>query len=120
MIEHPKTIEQLLSICTPHSLAIAQAARKKIMAVVPFACERLRSGWRLIGYNAPAYFTFVAPEAHRVRIGFEWGVMLDDPTRLLEGDGKQVRYVSLPDQQALENPALADLLRAAATFKAHK
>jgi len=74
-------------------------------------------GWGLIGYNAPAYFAFIAPGRDDVRIGFEWGVMLSDPDRLLEGRGSQVRYVTIRSVRVLQSRALAELLRSAAAIR---
>lgn len=85
--------------------------------VVPHATERVRLGWRLIGYNAPAYFAFISFERDHVRIGFEWGVMLPDPAGLLRGDGAQVRYVVVATANDLHTPGLAVLLREAAGLR---
>lgn len=109
--------EQLLSTFAVPVRALAQAARRRILAVVPDAVERVRPGWKLIGYNAPAYFAFIAPQRDHVRIGFEWGILLRDPTGLLEGSGSQVRHVSVHTAADLRRAALADLLRAAAALK---
>lgn len=111
------TIEDVLASCTPRTRRLVNATRERILSVVPEAAERLRGGWGLIGYNAPAYFAFVVPGPEDVRIGFEWGVMLADPGRLLEGSGRQVRYVSVPTIASLKAPALAALLRQAADIK---
>ncbi len=111
------SIHELLSTCTPKTRRLAEAARKRILRVVPEATEKLRPGWGLIGYNAPAYFAFIAPERDALRIGFEWGVMLADPTRLLEGTGSQVRYVTIRSARDLAGPAVAELLRAAAAIR---
>ena len=114
MMGRPRSIDELLEVCGPAARALAEAARNLILEVVPDATERLRPGWGLIGYNAPAYFAFVVPHEHHVRIGFEWGVALPDPSGLLEGDAKQVRYVTVGSMDDLHTPALADLLAAAA------
>jgi hypothetical protein len=74
----------------------------------------VRLGWRLIGYNAPAYFAFITVDHDRVRIGFEWGVLLDDPSALLQGTGSQVRYVTVRSAAVLKEPALTALLQSAA------
>jgi hypothetical protein len=96
---------------------LAEAARKRILSVVPDATERVRPGWKLIGYNAPAYFVYIAPQVDHLRIGFEWGILLSAPRGLLEGSGSQVRHVSIHAAKELRNPALADLLRAAAALR---
>jgi hypothetical protein len=111
------SIDELLSACEPGVRRLANAARKRISTVVPHATEKLRPGWGLIGYNAPAYFAFIAPARDHVRIGFEWGVMLADPQRILEGSGSQVRHVTIRTAGDLRAPALAELIRAAASIR---
>lgn len=113
----PRTIDELLSICTPKTRRLVESARARIQSIVPGATEKLRPGWGLIGYNAPAYFAFIVPERDALRIGFEWGVMLSDPRGLLEGTGSQVRYVTIRTARDLAAPPLAELLRAAATIR---
>ena len=110
------SIEELLAGCSPAVQSLAHDARARIMSIVPHATERLRGGWRLIGYNAPHYFAFILPEPDRLRIGFEWGVLLLDPSLLLEGDGKQVRYVTISSGKQLHAPTLAALLETAAAI----
>jgi hypothetical protein len=112
-----ESIDELLALCEPSVRRLAESARKRILAVVPDAKEKLRPGWGLIGYNAPAYFAFIEPARNQVRIGFEWGVMLPDPKRLLEGDGSQVRYFTLRTAAALRSPELTAFLRAAAAIR---
>ena len=111
------TIEALLAPCPPRVRRLAEAARQRILAVVPDAVEKLRAGWGLIGYSAPGYFAFVLPMSDHVRIGFEWGVMLPDRAGLLQGTGAQVRYVVITRQQDLRAPALALLIREAAALR---
>lgn len=108
---------EFLTAFPPDVCRLGEAARQRILKVVPHAAERVRVGWQLIGYNAPAYFAFIAPQHDHLRIGFEWGVMLPDPARLLEGTGSQVRYVSIHAAKDLRRSALADLLRVAATIR---
>lgn len=109
----PTSVEDLLVAAPPTVRALAEAARRLVIAVVPPAVERLRPGWGLIGYNAPAYFAFIAVDRDAIRIGFEWGVLLPDPTGLLEGAGSQVRHVTVRSAATLADPALASLVLAA-------
>ena len=116
MIGRPGSIDELLLVCGPEARELAEAARKRILEVVPDATERLRAGWGLIGYNGPAYFVFIVPAEDHVRIGFEWGVALPDPSGLLGGGGTQVRYVTISAMKDLRRPALAGLLATAAAY----
>jgi hypothetical protein len=110
------SIDELLAARSPEVRELARDAGTRIMSVVPHATERIRAGWGLIGYNAPAYFAFVVPGEDSVRIGFEWGAELPDPSGLLEGKGKQVRYFTVRAAKDLDTRALADLLAAAAAM----
>ena len=89
---------------------------------MPDAIERVRPGWRLIGYDIPigrrtAYFAFVWPEPEHAHLGFEHGVLLDDPDGLLRGAElklKRVRFVTCTHPGELPERALEDFVRAAA------
>jgi hypothetical protein len=117
MIFRPASIDELLAACTMSTQRLVLAARKRILTAVPTAIERFRPGWGLIGYNAPKYFAFIAVEGGRVRIGFEWGVLLEDWAGLLQGDGRQVRYVDVQSAAVLRAPPLTALLQQAADLK---
>ena len=110
------SVEDFLGELPPPLRRLAEAARKRILATVPHATERVRPGWRLIGYNAPAYFAFISCDADHVRIGFEWGIMLTNHAGLLEGTGSQVRYVPLRSVRDVNRRELRTLLLSAAAI----
>lgn len=110
----PGSIDELLAPFGPKVVILANAARRRITMLVPHAVERLRPGWGLIGYSAPKYFAFIVPVKDGVRIGFEWGVRLDDPAGLLEGEGSQVRFVTITRASQLRRRELAQLVAHAA------
>jgi hypothetical protein len=91
-----------LSSYAPEIQDLAERLRGVVRTAVPEAVERVRTGWRLIGYDVPVgrrtrYFAFVAPEAKHVHLGFEYGVWMGDPDGILQGahlDLKKVRYVT--------------------------
>jgi hypothetical protein len=109
------SIDELLAPYGPKVIALATATRRRIISLVPHAVGRLRPGWGLIGYSAPKYFAFVVPVKGGVRLGFEWGVRLDDPAKLLEGDGSQVRFVTITRPSQLRRRELAQLISRAAS-----
>jgi hypothetical protein len=111
------SVEELLAHCAPPVRRLVEAARRRVLAAVPGATERLRAGWGLLGYDAPRYFAFVAPMPDHVRIGFERGAWLADPAGLLRGEGRQVRHVEIRRATDLRAPALAALLREAAAAR---
>ena len=112
--------EALLADHSPERQQLANALRELVRRVVPDAIERVRPGWGLIGYDVPVgrrtkYFAFVWPEVEHVHLGFEHGVLMDDPHELLRGRGvtKKVRWLTF---QAIEEipPEAEELVREAA------
>ena len=88
--------------------AIGEALRTIVRRTVPDAVERVRGGWRLIGYDVPigrrkAYFAFVAPETEHVHLGFEYGTLMDDPEGVLLGAHLGLRKVRFLTFRAIDD-----------------
>lgn len=49
-----------------------------------------------------------------MNIGFNAGIDLPDPAKLLEGNGSAIRHVRVDDASRLGDPALAEIVRMAA------
>jgi len=105
--------------------AIAQRLRNVVNEAIPDAVERVRPGWRLIGYDLPVgrkrvYFAFVAPEDIHVHLGFEHGWAMRDAHRLLEGAGitKRVRWLKFFDVDEVDPERCIELVREAARVAA--
>jgi hypothetical protein len=112
--------EALLADHSPERRAVANALRDLVKRAVPDAIERVRPGWGLIGYDVPVgrgrtrYFAFVWAEPEHVHLGFEHGVLMDDPAGLLQGRGetKQVRWLTFLSVDEIPTEA-EDLVREA-------
>jgi len=104
----------------------AERLRDVVREAVPEAIERVRTGWRLIGYDVPAgrrtrYFAFVAPEPEHVHLGFEYGAWMADPDGLLLGahlNLRKVRFVTVMPGDTIPTDALVRLTREAADLAA--
>jgi hypothetical protein len=104
----------------------AERLRAVVSEAVPDAIERVRIGWRLIGYDMPVgkrtrYFAFVAPELEHVHLGFEYGVWMADPEGLLRGAHlklRKVRYVTYEPGDPIPESALVAYTREAASLAA--
>lgn len=102
--------------------ATAERLREVVLDAVPEAIERVRSGWRLIGYDVPVgrrtrYFAFVAPEPGHVHLGFEYGVWMADPEGILLGAHlalRKVRFVTYEPGDAIPVESLVRYTREAA------
>lgn len=89
---------------------------------MPDALELVRPGRRLIGYDVPigrrsGYFGYVAPEPGHVHLGFEFGILMADPHKLLEGAHlplRKIRFFTFTAGQPIPEEQLIDLTRQAA------
>jgi hypothetical protein len=106
----------------PEIRDLAERLRDVVRDAVPEAIERVRAGWRLIGYDVPLarrtrYFAFVAPEPEHVHLGFEYGAWMTDPDGILRGahlDLKKVRFVTYRPGDRIPTDALVQYTREAA------
>lgn len=94
-------VEALLADFSPAHSAIAERLRRVVQDAVPEAIERVRPGWRLIGYDLPVkrhgvFFAWIWPEPEHVHLGFPRGVLMDDPTEAMRGAGvtKAARWLT--------------------------
>jgi hypothetical protein len=106
---------ELLDGYPPDVARLASRLCDVVRGGVPEAVESIRPGWRYVAFTHPevGYFGGVFPREDTVQVGFEFGVLLPDPERLLTGFGSQLRYLvaSLSDEPPAA--ALEALLRAA-------
>jgi hypothetical protein len=103
--------------------AIAQRLRDVVTQATPEGLERVRPGWRLIGYDLPigkklVYFAFVLPED--VHLGFAQGWAMRDPHRMLNGAGitKRVRWLTFVDGDEIDAERCVELVHEAARVAA--
>ena len=114
--------ELFLSGFPPGIQRAAETLCAVVTTAVPDAIERVRLGWRLIGYDVPVakrtrYFAFVAPEEQHVHLGFEYGAWMDDPDHLLHGAElglRKVRFATYEPGDPIPEPNLIRYAREAA------
>jgi hypothetical protein len=120
--QEPIPPDLFLSGYSPEIRDLAERLRAVVAEAVPEATERVRTGWRLIGYDVRVgrrtrYFAFVAPEPEHVHLGFGYGVWMADPDGLLQGahlDLKKVRFVTYVPGDVIPTDALVRYTREAA------
>jgi len=117
-VSQPLAPEDILAEHTPEVRALAERLRLLIRETIPEASEAAYPVWHGIGYRHPeiGYFCAIFPLEHEVKLGFEFGVLLPDPTGLLQGQGRQVRYVHIVSEKDIRVRPLRALLRAAANL----
>jgi hypothetical protein len=97
---------------------IAERLRSIVLEAVPDATERVRVGWRLIGFDLPVgrrsvFFAWVFPEKEHVHLGFPAGVIIDDPQGVMSGAGitKRARWLTFLPGDRIDEPATEALIR---------
>jgi hypothetical protein len=114
--------ELFLEGYSPGIRAAVERLRAIVRTAVPDAIERVRLGWRLIGYDVPVgrrtrYFAFVWPEPEHAHLGFEYGIWMDDPDHLLRGAEiklRKVRFVTYEPGEPIPEAKLIEYTRHAA------
>jgi hypothetical protein len=99
----------------------AERLRRLVFQVEPDAIERIRVGWRIIGYDLRVgrrtrYFAWIGPEPKHVHIGFEHGVLMADPDRRLQGAQlrlKKVRYLTFTSVDQIDEREVLGFVREA-------
>jgi len=121
----PIAPEALLDDYPAATRATVDTLRALVREAVPEVWERVRIGWRLIGYDLPlrrygVYFAYIAPEPGHVHLGFEWGGFMADPAGLLQGGDvtKQVRWLTFEAPDEIDLEATTELIREAALVAA--
>ena len=116
--------EALLADYPPPMADLAGRLRRIVREAVPEATERVRPGWRIIGYDLPVarrravFFAWIMPERVHVHLGFPKGILLVDPERRLSGHGitKQARWLTADAPEDIDVPLFAACTREAATL----
>jgi hypothetical protein len=117
----PMPPEALLADYPPAMREIAQRLREVVHGAIPEATERVRTGWRIIGFDLPvtarrsAYFAWIMIEAAHVHLGFPNGVLMADPHRRMGGQGitKKARWVTIAPGASVPVEDLVELLHEA-------
>ncbi|HSL28963.1 MAG TPA: DUF1801 domain-containing protein [Anaerolineales bacterium] len=111
--------EEFLAAFPPEVQMLANELRALVKETVPKITEAVYPGWKLIGYRVKqgrrsAYFCFIAPFENRIMLGFEYGIQLFDPDLRLEGEGSQVRYLTVREREDIDPGALRAFIAEAA------
>ncbi|HET6754792.1 MAG TPA: DUF1801 domain-containing protein [Jiangellaceae bacterium] len=99
----------LRDLLAEHNGEVADLTRRLRAAVLtgrPELTEKIYLGWYGVGLHHPdkGYVAALFPRADEVHVGFEHGADLPDPDGLLQGDGRQVRYLVFRPDAARPTP----------------
>ena len=113
---------QLLSYLAaydPHISNLALTLREMVLEEAPDAIESIVKSYAVaIGFSFTGKplkdgFCHIATYSTHVNLGFNRGAQLPDPGRLLIGNGKSVRHITIHDQNELERPSIRRYIQSA-------
>jgi hypothetical protein len=114
-------VEAFLDDVAPPMREIAERLRVIVKSATPEASERVRIGWRLLAYDLPikrygAFFAWVFPERKHVHLGVPKGVLMTDPTGVMQGVGitKYARWVTFVPGDPIDENLMTELVLEAA------
>jgi len=111
------TIEDLLSHYDEPVVQLALTLRQLVLQQLPNITEIPDAPAKLVGYGYGTGYKdticTILLSKKGVKLGLWRGTELPDPTGLLAGTGKLHKYVEIKNAEAINNPALAQLLQAA-------
>ena len=113
-----RTLSELLAPYPPQVQALARNTRALICDLLPGVEEAVDASGPYVSYGyAPGYkgvVCYMTVSRSGVKLGLAGGASLPDPRRLLEGEGKVHRHISIASPPDLRRPGVRPLVRAAA------
>ena len=110
----PKDILQFLSAYKEEVFNHALILREIVLKNLPNIVEQLDMSAKMIAYAYGQKYTdlicVIIPSKDGLKLGFNKGSTLPDPSRILKGSGKISRYVIIKTEADIHNPAIEDLL----------
>ena len=98
--------------------------REVLLKNLPEISEQIYLPAKMIAYCYGKKYTelicVIIPSKKGLKLGFNRGVMIDDPDNLLEGTGKISRYVQIKSSEQITSVSLKKLLASALTIYKQK
>jgi len=108
-----------LASCDAHIARLALATRELVLEEAPTALESICKGYAVsIGFSFTGKplkdgFCHVATYSTHVNLGFNRGALLADPNRLLAGNGKLIRHITIRSEDDLNRSFVRRFVQAA-------
>jgi len=111
------TFDALIENASDSIAELATYVRNLIIEHHPDTVEVPRLGEKTAAYGfgekkmSEAY-AFLSVHKQHINLGFYHADAIDDPTNILEGNGKRIRHIKIRTQADADNPAVTALLKA--------
>jgi hypothetical protein len=110
------TFDDALARSNPQTKKLANVLRKLISTVYPKVVEVPWPRLQVIGYGlgpkkSTEHFCYIGLYGEHINLGFNYGMDLPDPDKLLEGAGKKFRHVKIRNIEDVKRSTLRKLLQ---------
>ena len=115
----PSDLETILGRVPDDVAAKARELVRLLASIRPDLAAKVQSGWGSVNYrHRTAGFVFaVFPLADHVSLIFEQGRLVSNDHGLLQGDGKQVRFIRIDPQGTIAEGPFGPLLAEAIALR---
>ena len=114
-----KNIDAFLTQYDEQVFTNALKVREVLLASLPDIIEQIDIPAKMIAYcygqKYDELICVIIPSKKGLKLGFNRGVDLPDPDKLLEGTGKISRYVVIKSDKQINSPSIKKLLSSALT-----
>ena len=120
MTKAERELASFIAKFEPKTAKLIKACRAELKKILPAAFELVYDNYNffVIGYCSSERpsdcIVSIAAAANGVGLSFYRGASLPDPSGILEGSGKQNRFIRLPSSSKLNEPDVLKLIRLAA------
>jgi hypothetical protein len=119
-LQAEQELESFIAKFEPANASLIIDCRRELRNLLPTAIELVYDNYNffVIGYcsseRASDCVVSIAAASNGVGLSFYYGAALPDPTGILEGSGKQNRFIRLPAAGRLRDSEVVNLIHAAA------
>ena len=101
------SVDDYVSKVIPWQRTVIEKLRAVVRSVAPHALESIKWGQPVYEHKGP--FSYIKAHATHVNFGFWRGAELEDPKRMLQGEGDRMRHVKILETHALDEILLVGL-----------
>lgn len=105
------SVDGYLTKVAPWQRTVIEKLRTIVKASTPNASEVYKWGQPVFEHKGP--FAYVKAHAAQVNFGFWRGAELDDPKRMLQGEGERMRHVKILETHVIDDGIFGGFVRQA-------
>jgi hypothetical protein len=115
-LEH--TVDGYLTKVAPWQRVVIEKLRMIVKSTAPHVSEVYKWGQPVYEHKGP--FAYVKAHAAQVNFGFWRGADLDDPKRMLQGEGERMRHVKILETHVIDDAVFGAFVKQAVTLNDKK